>query len=70
MPPQEEAIFNRGMVGELNHLINENMKVWSRHGMTPARPRPGDRFFSLAFNSSQFGYVNIRTGDFYMMGWN
>jgi hypothetical protein len=47
-----------------------------RNGMAPGyvramgRPRPGDRFIGLAFNSSQRGYLDIRNGDFYLMGQN
>ncbi len=33
-------------------------------------PRNGDRFIGLAFNSSQFGYLSIRTGEFYFGGQN
>jgi hypothetical protein len=33
-------------------------------------PQEGDRFISLTFNSSNFGWVNIRTGDYYDQGQN
>lgn len=33
-------------------------------------PRNGDQFIGLAFDSSQFGYLNIRNGDFYYLGQN
>lgn len=34
------------------------------------KPHKDDRFVGLAFNSSQFGYLNIRNGDFYFTGQN
>lgn len=34
------------------------------------KPRQDDRFLGLAFDSSQFGYLNIRNGDFYFSGQN
>jgi hypothetical protein len=33
-------------------------------------PEVSDRFIGIAFNSSQSGYIDIRNGDFYMMGQN
>lgn len=39
-------------------------------GRKAAPPQVGDRFLSLTFNSSNFGYLNIRNGDFYEMGQN
>lgn len=32
--------------------------------------RDSDRFIALKFNSSQFGYVSLRNGDFYFFGQN
>jgi hypothetical protein len=58
--PDEKA--NASIVKELNDEITRGRKA----------PRPSDnaRFIGLAFNSSNFGYMNIENGDYYDMGQN
>jgi len=58
--PTPDAIANARIVRELNSEIAHNRAI--------EPPRDADRFIGLSFNSSQFGYVNIRNGDFYEMG--
>jgi hypothetical protein len=46
-------------------LLNE-----IKRGRRSPPPQANDRFVGLTFNSSNFGYLNIRTGDYYDMGQN
>jgi len=59
-PPDDKA--NALTFKFVNSMIDGGLKI--------ARPKRGDRFVGLSFNSSQFGYVNIRNGDFYLGGQN
>lgn len=65
--PQSDADLNAKLVRDLNTTLTEfGCKPWS----ACARPRLGDRFVTLTFNSSQSGELNIRTGDFYLSSQN
>lgn len=46
------------------------VKNLMKRRMIKEGPRNDDRFINIAFNSSQFGFVNIRNGDFYYLGQN
>jgi hypothetical protein len=50
--------------------IREELDSEMKRGRKIDDLRKGDRFISLRFNSSNFGYVNIRNGDYYDMGQN
>ena len=58
--PDEKA--NASIIRDLNGQIAGGRKV--------SRPSDKARFIGLAFNSSNFGYVNIENGDYYDMGQN
>jgi hypothetical protein len=58
--PDDKA--NAAIVKELNDEVARGRKV--------SRPGADARFIGLTFNSSNFGYVNIATGDYYDMGQN
>jgi hypothetical protein len=50
--------------------IREELKGEFQRGRKGVLPQSDDRFISLRFGSSNFGYVNIRNGDYYDMGQN
>jgi hypothetical protein len=58
--PTPDAKVNTWIVKEIDNEIMRGRKA--------EHQKSDDRFIGLSFNSSQFGYVNIRTGDFYDMG--
>ena len=55
-----EAQADALIVKQINSEIARGRKIEG--------PRNSDRFIGLSFNSSQFGYVNTRNGDYYDMG--
>jgi hypothetical protein len=52
------------------NLFVEELYKELAHGRKIERPEFTDRFILLNFNSSQYGYLDIRSGDFYEMGQN
>jgi hypothetical protein len=58
--PTPDNVANAGIVTELNQEIARGAKY--------VKPRDNDRFIGVNFNSSQFGYMNMRNGDFYFRG--
>jgi len=55
---------------DINAGIREELESEFKRGRKGEHPHNGDEFISLTFNSSNFGYLNIRTGDYYDMGQN
>ena len=64
--PPADAKVNAGLLKELDREIDWEIA----HGQKAKRLTSGARFIGLSFNSSQFGYLNIATGDFYGGGQN
>jgi hypothetical protein len=64
--PAADAKVNAGLLKELDREIDWEIA----HGQKAKRLTSGARFIGLSFNSSQFGYLNIATGDFYGGGQN
>lgn len=64
---QPDADVNAKLVRD----VDAELKEFGCHPWAAcARPAEGDRFVTLTFNSSQYGELNIRTGDFYLSGQN
>jgi hypothetical protein len=61
-----DAPANAAMYRDLHRQVDFLIKT----GRLKERPKTSDRYLGLSFNSSQFGYLNIRNGDFYFMGQN
>jgi hypothetical protein len=68
--PDARMRTDAGANAQARYNLEYPMDIWIKNGRIKERPRSDDRFLDLEFNSSQFGYLNIRNGDFYFMGQN
>jgi hypothetical protein len=64
-PAATPQFSDEAIVKELNGQRSRTAPAYRRKEL-----RPGSRFINIDFNSSQFGYVNVETGDFYDQGQN
>jgi hypothetical protein len=64
-PAAMPHLSDEAIVKELNHQRSITPPAYRMKEL-----RPDAHFIKLDFNSSQFGYVNVETGDFYDQGQN